>query len=692
MCGAPDPTAGASANDQTNWYLDEKTLHENIKKILIKFCLPAPMVYSDVNYLTNSAPPAATEWSSLLRPLRGREPEGMWNLLSIVREMYRRCDRNAIRLLEVITEECMACDQILVWWFNTKLSMMAGTGGHSGGKHSNTHSNSNASQHACSSLCDEIVVLWRLASLNPGLAPEERDMLHAQFTAWHLKILDRVQKCRMQSSSYSNKHSQQSRNEVESFTGFKPAIEACYLDWEDYPILGVTHTQDTNPMYHCPFTCFKQTESAKSEITNSQVNSSQAVLSANQKHYTYMISDHQMKRVFRPYQSSSNGSTNSSSDSVNVRLSAMPIECSIEREDNRSLTSSEEGFCENEDDGIDSGGGGNMVVSSSPCVNINKKDQMANKAKTINSNSIASNIDSRGDCESPISTNSSSNNSIRCSNSISVNHKLAGAGIEMAIEQKISSQLDLNSAQSPKAAASGSGSGTSQAKPIVATVSSSSSLSSFDSGTSKQSLKYDENVENIQGDGKEKIAESKAMAKPMHDDAVPSTSKVTVTHHKTSSAATTAPIAVAGTSKDVKNRRPVDDCVPSTSKGVTASKDQPENEAERRPSKDDSLSSSGSQQSVDEYNIYCYDTSKGYQQKLQEQYALEKAKIEQGNKAQVFSNLKPTEDAWDILFARAEGLHAHGHGREACILAVRLAEEMLTHPPQVRVRKIRHFS
>ena len=71
-------------------------------------------VFSDVNYLTNSAPPAAAEWSSLLRPLRGREPEGMWNLLSIVREMYRRCDRNAVRLLEIITEECMACDQVII--------------------------------------------------------------------------------------------------------------------------------------------------------------------------------------------------------------------------------------------------------------------------------------------------------------------------------------------------------------------------------------------------------------------------------------------------------------------------------------------------------------------------------------------------------------------------------------------------
>lgn len=135
----------------------------------------------------------------------------MWNLLSIVREMYRRCDRNAVRLLEIITEECMMCDQILIWWFQTKLSLMMGSHGHSGGKHSNTHSNSTALQHACSSLCDEIVVLWRLAALNPGLAPDERDMLHAQFTAWHLKILDRVVKCRMMPASYSNKHQQNSR-------------------------------------------------------------------------------------------------------------------------------------------------------------------------------------------------------------------------------------------------------------------------------------------------------------------------------------------------------------------------------------------------------------------------------------------------------------------------------------------------
>lgn len=69
-------------------------------------------IYSDVNYLSATAPPAAAEWQSLLRPLRGREPEGMWNLLSIVREMLRRNDSNAVRLLEIITDEVLQCEQV----------------------------------------------------------------------------------------------------------------------------------------------------------------------------------------------------------------------------------------------------------------------------------------------------------------------------------------------------------------------------------------------------------------------------------------------------------------------------------------------------------------------------------------------------------------------------------------------------
>lgn len=66
----------------------------------------------------------------------------------------------------------------MVWWFNTKVALHNGTaGGYGNGmKSSNLGSQSQASQHACSSLCDEVVILWRLAALNPGISSEVRTL------------------------------------------------------------------------------------------------------------------------------------------------------------------------------------------------------------------------------------------------------------------------------------------------------------------------------------------------------------------------------------------------------------------------------------------------------------------------------------------------------------------------------------
>ncbi|XP_055336868.1 zinc finger SWIM domain-containing protein 8-like [Paramacrobiotus metropolitanus] len=111
--GAPDPTAGPSAHDHSSWCLNEDGLHENIRNLLVKFCVPTPLVCSDVNFLSTYAPPAASEWSNLLKQFRGREPEGMWNLLSIIREMFRRGDNNAVPLT-IVTEECLACEQVVL--------------------------------------------------------------------------------------------------------------------------------------------------------------------------------------------------------------------------------------------------------------------------------------------------------------------------------------------------------------------------------------------------------------------------------------------------------------------------------------------------------------------------------------------------------------------------------------------------
>lgn len=583
VCGAPDPTAGASINDLTNWYLDEKTLHDNIAKILIKFCMPTPMVYSDVNYLTNSAPPAAAEWSSLLRPLRGREPEGMWNLLSIVREMYRRCDRNAIRLLEIITEECMSVDQILVWWFNIKLTLLIGYGSHSGGKHNNAHNNSNSMQHACASLCDEVVVLWRLASLNPGLAPDERDLLHAQFTTWHLKILDRVTKCTVASSSHNSRQQQNMRNDTELFTGFKPAIEACYLDWEDYPIPGITHTQDTNPMYHCPFTCFKSESKADGACSGTMVHSSQAILTNNvkqfhsQAHHTHQAgpsSAVQKANRHRSYGSSSLNSQ-SSSDSVNnidlnpVNLSAGDSKRNDDFGGNRSSVSSE-GFCENEDE-----------IDEQPNV------KLATVGKSLESGEESAVLE------------------------ISI------AADDKKSESIVNSPKDLTSPSSSNSISSTSSSIVSQKQPPVMTI------------LPAEEFSYDDG----QQAGPSTINFKENSRRSSKDDSTSSDSQINEDFHP-------------------------DDIKEKVKENAIDAQEQSKDEIAQQASNDF----------------------------FQKPHVFQNPPVvHPDSKIQMFSNLKPTEDAWDILFARAEGLHAHGHGREACILAVRLAEQMLAHPPNLMI-------
>lgn len=612
VCGAPDPTAGASINDLTNWYLDEKTLHDNIAKILIKFCMPTPMVFSDVNYLTNSAPPAAAEWSSLLRPLRGREPEGMWNLLSIVREMYRRCDRNAIRLLEIITEECMSVDQILVWWFNIKLTLLIGYGSHIGGKHNNAHNNSNSMQHACSSLCDEIVVLWRLASLNPGLAPDERDLLHAQFTTWHLKILDRVTKCTVASSSHNSRQQQNMRNDTELFTGFKPAIEACYLDWEDYPISGITHTQDTNPMYHCPFTCFKSDSKSDGACTGTTVHSSQAILTNNvkqfhsQAHHSHSHTNSQAATSaaaqkanrHRSYGSSSLNSQ-SSSDSVNnldpSNLAANESKRNnVDFGGNRSSVSSE-GFCENEDEIDDP-------------QNVKLCSVMKSSDDTLEGSMLS---------EDSVALQNASSSTI---------------GKKEKVESIVSKPSDLASPSSSNSISSSSSSVLSQ-KHTQQTI-----LPSLD-------FNYDV------------------------DQPGPSTSS--------------ADKFEAALRKDTSRRSSKDD---STSSESQANEDfnsfnvggssAPKQVIEKDKENQNDLNEQLKEEIVKNPNDFF---SKPHV------FQNPPATHDPNSKIQMFSNLKPTEDAWDILFARAEGLHAHGHGREACILAVRLAEQMLAHPPNLMI-------
>ncbi|CAF1444047.1 unnamed protein product [Rotaria sordida] len=245
--GAPDPTAGGLSSDISVWYLDETSLQENITKTLHRFCQPTPQVVGDVTYLTSPPILATTEYSNLLRPLRGREPEGMWNLLQIVREMLARHDLNGTQLLDILTRQCLAQEQIIQWWFTTKVSNVYNERGTNGLKPHNT----SLVQQASSALCDEIVQIWRLIALNPRLNNDERNIIYMKLCSWHLSIIERICKQKTTTTNIStttngvyttstinlnnDRTLNQKRRDIDIFPGFLPAIEICQIDWNNYP-------------------------------------------------------------------------------------------------------------------------------------------------------------------------------------------------------------------------------------------------------------------------------------------------------------------------------------------------------------------------------------------------------------------------------------------------------------------------
>ncbi|KAJ1348091.1 hypothetical protein KIN20_003317 [Parelaphostrongylus tenuis] len=170
--GAPDPTDGGHEKNAI-WALDVEGLHMSIRRLLIKYCVPAPTVHCDVQYLGTAQHPIAAEWLTIMKSLRAREPEGIWNLMAIVREMFARRDENAVSLLSILTVECLANCQVLIWWYATKLVQNGGWSQQTAGKSS--VSSQISAQLNCAQLCDEIVILWRCAVLNPMLSPQNED-------------------------------------------------------------------------------------------------------------------------------------------------------------------------------------------------------------------------------------------------------------------------------------------------------------------------------------------------------------------------------------------------------------------------------------------------------------------------------------------------------------------------------------
>nr|XP_060617519.1 zinc finger SWIM domain-containing protein 6 [Anolis sagrei ordinatus] len=184
--GAPDPTAGASIDDENCWHLDEEQVQEQVKLFL-----------SQGGYHGS-----------------GKQ----LNLLfAKVREMLKMRDSNGARMLTLITEQFMADPRLSLW-------RQQGT----------------AMTDKYRQLWDELGALWMCIVLNPHCKVEQKASWLKQLKKWNS-----VDVCPWEDGNHGNDLPSltnalpQGANAIQDSsnrshrTVFTRAIEACDLHWQD---------------------------------------------------------------------------------------------------------------------------------------------------------------------------------------------------------------------------------------------------------------------------------------------------------------------------------------------------------------------------------------------------------------------------------------------------------------------------
>ncbi|XP_013218644.2 zinc finger SWIM domain-containing protein 5 isoform X2 [Ictidomys tridecemlineatus] len=184
--GAPDPTAGASIDDENCWHLDEEQVKEQVKLFL-----------SQGGYYGS-----------------GKQLNSMF---AKVREMLRMRDSNGARMLTLITEQFMA-DPRLTLWRQQGTSMT----------------------DKCRQLWDELGALWVCIILNPHCKLEEKSCWLQQLQKW-----SDLDVCPLEDGNYGHElpnitnalpqnvnHSPDSLSRPRR-TVFTRAIEGRELHWQD---------------------------------------------------------------------------------------------------------------------------------------------------------------------------------------------------------------------------------------------------------------------------------------------------------------------------------------------------------------------------------------------------------------------------------------------------------------------------
>nr|XP_046160631.1 zinc finger SWIM domain-containing protein 6 [Oncorhynchus gorbuscha] len=201
--GAPDPTAGASVDDENCWHLDEEQVQEQVKLFL-----------SQGGYHGS-----------------GKQ----LNLLfSKVREMLKMRDSNGARMLTLITEQFMGDPRLALW------------------RQQGTTMTDKYRQ-----LWDELGTLWMCIVLNPHCKSEQKCVWLRQLRRWNS-----IDVCPWEDGNHGNElpnlthalpHGNPDLSSRPHRTVFTRAIEACDLHWQDTHLQRViTHDLCTHTHTHCP--------------------------------------------------------------------------------------------------------------------------------------------------------------------------------------------------------------------------------------------------------------------------------------------------------------------------------------------------------------------------------------------------------------------------------------------------------
>ncbi|KAM9794232.1 zinc finger SWIM domain-containing protein 6 [Syngnathus typhle] len=191
--GAPDPTAGASVDDDNCWHLNEEQVEAQVK-----------------HFLSQSSPHGSGKQLNLL--------------FSKVKEMLKMRDSNGARMLSLITEQFMG-DPRLVMWRQQGTAMIE-----------------NYRQ-----LWDELGALWMCIVLNPNCKADQKSRWLRQLRRWNGMDVCPLEDGNQGSSQISNAvpRGHNANPDSSQRTVFTRAIEACDLHWRD-PHLQRILAEDRN--------------------------------------------------------------------------------------------------------------------------------------------------------------------------------------------------------------------------------------------------------------------------------------------------------------------------------------------------------------------------------------------------------------------------------------------------------------